>query len=1117
MTLDASYLDKLRNGHPHVSKQYASILRPAVVYCGTVTGSPAFGARTITVANISGNIANITAGMTVYVGTSSGDYSISKRRLRSRAGQVLTLDENTVDWDDGNYLTVVKNFELWPIFPYIDELSPGNFAFYKDRDIVYTDQNRKPSPVAIMGGHSVKYNHGGYPVTFPLVGSSSYTVAVGATISSYAWTCSGASIVNSTSATATLSIPSAGWYLVSLTVTDSNGKTQTTRRWYIVYDDANTDGLITNLELGSYSGNWQSGGWRNSISAFGNTDKVDLSTYPEGALVIFWSEDWFNGIEAYNSYCNVDLVGYLKNETIDQNFELGTVSFDVETMNSKLTSIQMMSVSLENTVSPTKWYQYYHLTVPRAVHHFFKWHSTLFDITDVYLPNNTLEMPACDDFDGGDLYSMVNTFTYEHGIFAHLGCDKRGLVYLEQDFQMLATVSERANLPISFTLSKQDIQPEFQVIRRPQKQLGYCTVEGASYSGGVTTPLVSQAPGEIPYEEGPAKDNKTRLVLQSQTQSNRLAGRVLAVANRKIEELRVKFVGNYAKVLDVFPQHFIWISDDITTDRGESLEGRWVVRSINETKSVIGGVVELEVSLEPEAFGPDGIAGPYPPPVTPGDGGGGDDPGNGNPVPPPWIPPDIPPDAVGDMLVVTGTDIRLTYNFDDDSPLWETRLGNLEGAPIDASYAKWDTSKNTAFVATSNGIWKTDNLQQDSPTWTQVFDSNGGDFAGLYGTVTRVVCAPSSNGIVYGLMAADVEGGGRGAYALYSYDNGETWESTLVDDDMPVVYSGDLYSYNLASFVSKVEPDPPMNEEAAITPGGSCEIGGNYAYIHALPGQNAEVVYSLDRPYLISSITFQWKHNGDTSVLVSENGSTWTSIAYLRQGWGAAFCGPETITIPGGPRLVMYVKIIAIQLLLIGDSTNLAYFSWYGDLYALPVAIDCGKNNSYVVYVSTKNGLYRSDDGAATFNMIVEDFVCNDIEVPIIQDAGDLTANVVDEDEYFYQVIGTSKGLALHIGSGPMEIPIRISSDVLDAFPWFIITNGATSIGALTEDGTYTQKFGDLSGGRSLRQNIGDSARNLYWLDETGIWYSADSLATRLDKTGDWTDFAVPIAILPLV
>ena len=81
--INAPDLERLRNAHPHKIIPHLSVFKPAQLYCGTVTGAPAMGERFITVVNVSGSLAAVDAALPylmVYVGTSCGDYSKSKRQ-----------------------------------------------------------------------------------------------------------------------------------------------------------------------------------------------------------------------------------------------------------------------------------------------------------------------------------------------------------------------------------------------------------------------------------------------------------------------------------------------------------------------------------------------------------------------------------------------------------------------------------------------------------------------------------------------------------------------------------------------------------------------------------------------------------------------------------------------------------------------------------------------------------------------------------------------------------------------------------------------------------------------------------------------------------------------------
>ncbi len=89
--------------------------------------------------------------MTVYIGTSQGAKDIGRIRLRSATSSVLTLAENSIDWQDGWYLTVVRYFEPWGVFPRIILDDNNNPTFFKDYDDTYGNQNEVMDPVICMG------------------------------------------------------------------------------------------------------------------------------------------------------------------------------------------------------------------------------------------------------------------------------------------------------------------------------------------------------------------------------------------------------------------------------------------------------------------------------------------------------------------------------------------------------------------------------------------------------------------------------------------------------------------------------------------------------------------------------------------------------------------------------------------------------------------------------------------------------------------------------------------------------------------------------------------------------------------------------------------------------
>src|SRR5688572_13643099 len=143
--LSASELEVLRK-RPQKTQLYLSIFEPQIVFQARINDSSIErGARTITYDTVSlGNFNAIKAGATMWIGTSAGENNIGKIRVRSATSSEIVVSENSnILWNDNQFLTVFYYFELWPVFPRIVQTNPNseNVTFYKDYDIVYSNQN----------------------------------------------------------------------------------------------------------------------------------------------------------------------------------------------------------------------------------------------------------------------------------------------------------------------------------------------------------------------------------------------------------------------------------------------------------------------------------------------------------------------------------------------------------------------------------------------------------------------------------------------------------------------------------------------------------------------------------------------------------------------------------------------------------------------------------------------------------------------------------------------------------------------------------------------------------------------------------------------------------------
>ena len=638
MTITNGQRDTLRV-HPHLIKLYLSVLVPSQVYCGTVNGNQARGEMDIPLNNVSGNINNVLEGMTIVIGTSCGDDSISKRRVRDNSqigGGIITIDENSLDLAGGEYVTVLRNFELWPRYPRILTATP--WTFYKDYDITYTDENEAINPVAIAGPHQAGFLDGA-TVTFALDSSDSYALADGAAITGRTWSTTGGAIADVNAATTTITFNTAGTYWITLTVTDGT-KTHTTRRVIFVHDRTGSNAPYTEFEFEiPPNGDWEQGGWNTGLVVRGDATASD---FPDGTLVLVWYESWYGGTQAEiadeNIGDNILFAGYIRRDSVIQDWDTGSVSFEATTIDDLMRNHMMFSISLQaptgqdNQVlprSPARWYEFdrNNLTVATAIHHLWYWHSTLLDITDVFLPtSNTLLIYAVDDFTEGDLYNQADTFARQHGIFAHVACNKKGQVYVEEDINLLDTAGRGAvSLVWNGGIQDSDRRDEIEILRQPEMQVPFVHFSGFSFDGATYTAIISKAPGDAPEAIGAGIKNIERQVLDDQAQANEIAGRALGVENDSYREFRIKFAGNYA-LFDIVPQQWLELTVAATdTPRGITLTNtKLVCRTVATEIDAANGTLLVDCVFVREASSEDGIAGDYP--TDPPDADDPDDP-----------------------------------------------------------------------------------------------------------------------------------------------------------------------------------------------------------------------------------------------------------------------------------------------------------------------------------------------------------------------------------------------------------------------------------------------------------------------------------------------------------
>jgi hypothetical protein len=626
-TLTAGELTNLRTTK-HSSKFYLSVLQPTTLLTARVNNvSITRGDRSIAYDTGSGTYASIEAGQTLWVGTSAGDNDVGRIRVKSITGSAtsgtITVDENGIDWIDNLHLTILHHYEIWPIPPRID-----SGVFYKFYDTTYSNQNSLPNPVAIAGPHQAGFlASGSLIINVPV--ADSYATTSGATISTTSVSVTpsaGSSVGAEAGGVIPVTYTTAGTRWIKQTTTDSNGKTQSTFRVHFVYDTSTLP--YNDFEIGNLGGDWNSSGWQFNATVYGD---VSLSDFPDGTIVLLWREGRHDDAETYVNLWtigdNIVCSGYIRRDSQSDDLSTGdgSVSFTVETPNAVLANrSEMGTVSIEAQTSPGTWYQYASwLTAGRAVHHLLLWHSTTMHTVDVYgLLDNTLGVEVA-EFSEDSLLGRVNGFGYTRGIFARMISDRLGRLHFSEDIQMF-NETDRAAEDTVFTLGETDLGGDVNVSRESEEQAALSFIDGFSFDGSTATVLISIAGGyidgsgtsiQVPEPAGSGSINRTRQILNDQTDSNEKCGRLLAAGNNRLKEIRVPMRGDYLGAYDIDPQNgwYNWGVANATLKRQLALNGKLLLpRRVQHDLDVSQGTINSSIIFEAEAFGPDGIPGNYP-------------------------------------------------------------------------------------------------------------------------------------------------------------------------------------------------------------------------------------------------------------------------------------------------------------------------------------------------------------------------------------------------------------------------------------------------------------------------------------------------------------------------
>jgi hypothetical protein len=272
----------------------------------------------LTVSTDSGDPNDIIEHMTAWVRDSGGAEKLypSKVRVRSYAGGTLTVAENNIDWANGDVITVKRLWEIWPRIPWVD---PADGTQYKDRDVAWASDADSQLPKANGGVAAIGQISGGN-CDLVFTDNGSFACPGGGAVSSWLWAdIGGAPTVQAgaeASSTVTYRYTTAGYYYVSLTVTDANGKTGVHYIPVIVVPATDTYAVSDNWPGDRY---YDQRGWVLSRSLEGIDS--DESVWFDGAPVFLVGDSQGTASGAFvNNRSNLRWSGWLIEDQTERSF-----------------------------------------------------------------------------------------------------------------------------------------------------------------------------------------------------------------------------------------------------------------------------------------------------------------------------------------------------------------------------------------------------------------------------------------------------------------------------------------------------------------------------------------------------------------------------------------------------------------------------------------------------------------------------------------------------------------------------------------------------------------------------------------------------------------------------
>jgi hypothetical protein len=696
----AGELTKIRSDG-HWSRVFLATLNPKTIYTAVLDTAPTSYdmVAEITYVSGSGTLADVKEGMSLYVGTTAGDWDLGIVRIRKAptANTFYIGEQSKVNWGDAPYdvhLTVVEDFDLWAKHIHMNGTIP-----LMDYDIAYSDQHSDFNPVPVLGSHRVaKLTGSTVDVNLgcdTANGESSWVYD--SSITTYLWEIPDATAIDNTGiANPVATFDSVGFHACYCTVTAANGKSKTGMRWVYIWDDDNLPAEV--FQISGWEEDFESGGVVCNVEM---NDDVDLTEIRERSLCIMFSVDYYDGEEVSIGQVtdaeNIRMVGRVGDEGIEYSPELGRVGLEIQSYQYWFSKIPGFPVGVEiSTNTPDAWTNIPALTVDRGLWHLLEWRSTAIAIMDFFPSGDSRYSPEVSAYTG-NLWGQMQEFITQQ-ILGYVAVDPLGRLHAGIDPQIISESDRASDIVTVMTLQDDDILPGFQIDKQIVSDTSLVDVSGIQvdqYGGSVLT-YFALSPGSVFGEFG-SVEIADRLLLESQSRCNELAGLLYGWKSNKYKELSMTLVGNNP-MIGCFPgQYVAYTVPSTSSPRGEEVSANFIPRRRSLSFDNESGAWEIQIDLEAESFEENAVQ--YVPPAG--------DSINIPPLPPLPPLPDFPPlfpgsveeDEAPPVVAILDTTYGILYstNFNAIQPTWHFGNTGIPAAEIPNIYD---------FKMTPNGaVW----------------------------------------------------------------------------------------------------------------------------------------------------------------------------------------------------------------------------------------------------------------------------------------------------------------------------------------------------------------------------------------------------------------------------